>query len=73
MMNFFLLTCHVDPNLKSKIERGEYVDLEKLLFKDRFRGNNQNMNGQWLELISKGGETFIVVADRDNKITNVVK
>ena len=51
---FFHLTCHVDPNLKSKIERGEYIDLEKLLFKDRFRGNNQNMNGQWLELISKG-------------------
>ena len=31
------------------------------------------MNGQWLELISKGGETFIVPADRDNKITNVLK
>ena len=28
---FFHVTCHVDPNMKSKIERGEFVELEKLL------------------------------------------
>ena len=33
---FFHLTCHVEPSLRQKIERGEYVDLEKLLPWDRF-------------------------------------
>ena len=26
---FFHLTCHIDPNLINKIEKGEYVELEK--------------------------------------------
>ena len=67
---FFHLTCHVDPNIKQKIERGEFVDLEKLLVKDRLRSNNV---GQRMELVSRGGETFIMPADRENKITNVRK
>ena len=28
---FFHLTCHIDASLKDKIEKGEYVELEKLL------------------------------------------
>ena len=28
---FFHITCHIEPTLKAKIERGEYVELEKLL------------------------------------------
>ena len=68
---FFHLTCHVDSNLKQKIEKGEYVDLEKLLIKDKFK--NQSGGGQHMELISKGGETFIMPVDPDHKITNVRK
>ena len=66
---FFHLTCHVDPNLKQKIERGEFVDLEKLLVRNQFK--NGNAQGQRMELVSRGGETFIMPVDRDNKITNV--
>ena len=29
--DFFHLTCHIDANLKTKIEKGQYVDLDKLL------------------------------------------
>ena len=29
--DFFHVNCHIDPNLKSKIERGEFIELEKLL------------------------------------------
>ena len=68
---FFHLTCHVDANLKQKIQRGEFVELEKLLVKDKFRSNN-NL-GQRMELVNKGGETFIMPVDRDNKISNVRK
>ena len=33
--DFFNIDCHVDTALREKIERGEYVSLEKLLFKLR--------------------------------------
>ena len=48
---FFHLTCNVDANLKSKIERGAFVDLEKLLPK-------RKDNGGRLEWISKEGRHF---------------
>ena len=62
---FFHLTCNVDANLKSKIERGEFVDLEKLLPKCKD-------NGGCLEWISKEGMTFLSpVQDREQQITNM--
>ena len=33
--NFFHITCHVDSATKKKIENGEFIELEKLLPKDR--------------------------------------
>ena len=39
--DYFHLVCHVDSNLKSKIERGEYVDLERLLPKTRFNDESR--------------------------------
>ena len=68
---FFHLTCHVEPNLKVKIEKGEFVELEKLLIKDRFKGASQNVAGQRLELNNRGGETYIMPAERENRIMNV--
>ena len=67
---FFHLTCHVDPNLKAKIEKGEFVDLETLLTKDKFRNNNL---GQRMELVSRGGKTYIMPVETGTKITNVRK
>ena len=69
---FFHLTCHIDPNLKRKIECGEFVELERLLTKDRFR-NQSSGNGQHMELVSKGGETYIIPVEHENKITNFRK
>ena len=46
------------------------MELEKLLLKDKFRAHQQ-ANGQRLELINHGGETFIVPADKENQINNV--
>ena len=67
---FFHLTCHVDANMKAKIQRGEFVELEKLLAKDKFRNPNAAA-GQRMELVSKGGETFIMPVDKENRISNV--
>ena len=65
---FFHITCHVDPVLRAEIGCGEFVELEKLLTKDRFR--------YWadegkLESYSKDGHTFLAPANRESKITNI--
>ena len=33
--DFFHVTCHIEENLKEKIKKGGYVDLERLLPKDK--------------------------------------
>ena len=68
--DFFHITCHVDSTLRAKIEAGQYVDLEKLLIKDKpfSRGNTDNRMG----LFTKDGLTYFAPAsDRDVKINRV--
>ena len=67
--DFFHLTCHIDPGLRVKIEKGEYVDLEKLLPKHKGKHNEETR----LEWIHKDGGTFLVRAgsDRENKINGI--
>ena len=65
---FFHLTCHIDMTLKSKIEKGEFIELEKLLPRDRVDRQEGRM-----ELINKDGQTYFVPYDRDAKISNVRK
>ena len=65
---FFHITSHIDNSLKEKIEKGEFVDLEKLLA----RPYQQIQNAQRLELITKDGNTYFApVNDRGGKIGNV--
>ena len=69
--NFFHLTCHVDPMLISKIEKGEFVDLEKLLPKDKV-GKCYSDDSSQLEWIHRDELTFLVPAsERENKITSI--
>ena len=65
--DFFHLTCHVDGTLISKIEKGEFVELEKLLPKDKKRKADENR----LEWVHQEGYTYLApVADRMNKINS---
>ena len=41
--DFFHITCHVEPGMKEKIEKGEYVDLEKLLPREGTRKLGSDM------------------------------
>ena len=66
--DFFHLTCCVDPVLISKIEKGEFVDLEKLLPKDKRRKGSDNRL-EWIQ--GADGGTFLApVSDRLNKINS---
>ena len=68
---FFHLTCRIEVSMKQKIERGEYVELEKLLPKDRSR---KIVSDDRLELVNRDGNTFFVPASsRESGITNVRK
>ena len=45
--DFFHITCHIDSSLRTKIENGEFVDLDKLLPKDNgFQGRVAQSNNE---------------------------
>ena len=64
--DFFHLTCHIQPSLIYKIEKGEFIELEKLLPKDKFAKGEENR----LEWVQRDGGTFLVPAQKENKINN---
>ena len=67
---FFHITCHVEPALRRKIERGEFVNLEKLLPVERGnRGNQQEDAG--IRIINKNGEQYLAPAERKTRINGV--
>ena len=63
--DFFHVSCHIEAPLKEKIERGEFVDLERLL--PRERANFRNSEDKKLELVSRDGQAFFAPA-QDKKI-----
>ena len=70
--DFFHLTCHIEPGLRSKIESGQFVDLEKLLPRDRIPHMSRDDNR--MEMVNRDGATYFVPAtDKDGKINNVKK
>ena len=71
--NFFHLTCHIEPNLRSKIERGEFVDLEKLLPRDRLPPHRLEGDNKMEMVNCDGAIYFIPTSDRDAKINNLHK
>ena len=67
---FFHLTCHIDSNLKSKIEKGEFVDLERLLPKTRAQIVSED---QKMQFVNRDGASFWIPADRESKINGIRK
>ena len=68
--DFFHLTSHIDPLLKQKIEAGEFVDLDKLLPKDRMGTNNRYSDDNRMEWVQRDGGTYLVPARKESHITN---
>ena len=54
--DFFHVSCHIDEVLKDTIERGEFVDLERLLPKER--ANYRFGEDRKLELVSRDGMAY---------------
>ena len=68
--DFFHLICHVDQNTIAKIERGEYVDLEKLYPHDKGRKQMYDLNEDMI-LKQRDGATYLGPPVRERHITRV--
>ena len=72
--DFFHLTCHIDGNLKEKTGWGDFVDLDKLLPRDRlFDGRTNMADENMLEWVQRDGITFLMPARKASKITSFRK
>ena len=67
--DFFHVACHIDQNLKDKIEKGEFIDLERLLLKGRAGHKLHDENR--LELVTKDGMAYFTPANDKAKITGI--
>ena len=68
--DFLHIMCHVDQSLVNKIEKGEFVDLERLLPKERFTNRPAN-NEQRMEWVRSEEGTFLVpTQDKSTKINS---
>ena len=56
---FFHIASQIDPHLKARIERGEFIDLKRLLPKDKSLGRNDDLNKQLYNLITQGTSSFL--------------
>ena len=74
---FFHVTSQIDPSLRVKIEHGEFIDLERLLPKDRTFGTrsaNEDLNKQLYQLITQGTNSYLEPpVPRVGKINNIRK
>ena len=74
---FFHVTSQIEPNLRQKIERGEFVDLERLLPGDRTLGrpgSGDDLNRQLFQLISQGTGNYLEPpVPKTGKINSVQK
>ena len=72
--DFFHLVCHIDSALKLKIEKGEYVDLDKLLPKEKNDSmENKAGSGERMEWIHEQGATYLVPAKKHSRISSFRK
>ena len=75
--DFMHVTCHIDSNLRTKIGRGEFVELERLLPKTRNQVMNVSSSGSnsEIQLVRRDGASFVIpeTVSKENKITNIRK
>ena len=69
--DFFHVSCHIESSLKEKIERGEFVELEKLLPRNKVATQTADKRMEW---VTRDGMTYLApVQDRDCKINSIRK
>ena len=67
---FFHVTCHLDPVLKNKIAKGEFVELDRLLPKQRNSGGF-SQEEQRMNIVHREGQTYFVPAQNQLKVNSI--
>ena len=70
--NFLHVTCHIEPNLRDKIARGEFIELERLLPKQRGSYGQMNDDNR-MNIVQRDGQTFFVPAQNPQRISSIRK
>ena len=66
---FFHTICHIDPQIKEKIERGGFVDLDKLIQKKtQYEPSEKRM-----QLVNRDGQSYFVPYERETKVDGIRK
>ena len=71
--DFFHISCHVDKLLKTKIEAGEFVDLERLLPREGSMGGYLAEEEPGLKIVSKGGQQYLTPQVSEKRINGIRK
>ena len=61
--NVFHVECHIDENLKFKIQKGEFVELKRLLPKERSFAGHSMEDGTAVQLYTKNGQAFFALPE----------
>ena len=70
---FFHTTCHIDETIREKIEKGKFIELEKLIQKKILQYSNRD-EGNRMQLINKDGISYFVPSvDKETRIDNIKK
>ena len=67
---FFHITCHIDTQTRQKIEKGEFIELEKLLVKNP---TLEKPNEKRMQLVNRDGMTFFVLSNDKEKVDSIRK
>ena len=70
---FFHTICHIDPQIRDKIKKGEFVELEKLLSKPRSMKPRSRTRVDIVGIEGTNRYSLVENSDNDTKITNVAK
>ena len=66
---FFHTICHIDTSLRERIEKGGYVELEKLIQKKtQYEPSEKRM-----QLVNRDGQSYFVPYERETKIDSIKK
>ena len=56
---FFHVTSQIEPGLRAKIEHGEFIELERLLPRERIGSKSDDLNRQLYQLITQGTNNYL--------------
>ena len=68
--DFFHVSCHIDSVMKTRIQKGEFIDLEKLLPKEK-GGYQSEEAASGLEIVTRNGHAYLAPPASERRINGI--